>query len=132
MKPTVFLFGEAERGEFGVPLICGSLPELCDVLGNPPEESQGISYAVQTLLYRRDLMFCRVREEGFSVNDYMQGFKSLTTEKWVPQLQAIIIPGVGDKEIVEAATHVCDLYKSVLVLTEKDLYDYLMNSRFSD
>ena len=54
----VALFGEAEKGEFGIPLICQSLPQLCDVLGNPPEESQGIFYAVQTLLYSKQVLFC--------------------------------------------------------------------------
>lgn len=126
MKPTVFLFGEAEKGEFGTPLICQSITELCDELGNPPKESQGIFYAVQTLLYDKQLVFCRVQEEGFSVKDYIKGFKLLKSEKFAPQLQAVIIPGVGDEEIVEVAMDICNLHKSLLVLTEKDLYDYLM------
>lgn len=129
MKPTVFLFGEAEKGEFGIPLICQSLPELCDALGNPPEESQGISYAIQTLLYSKQLLFCRVEEEGFSVRDYIKGFELVKSERWAPQLQAILIPGVGDEEIVDAAMGLCSIHNSLLVLTEKDLYDYLIGSR---
>ena len=128
MKPTVFLFGEAEKGEFGFPLICQSIIDLCDRLGNPPEESQGIPYAIQTLLYSKQLLFCRVQEEGFSIQDYMRGFKVLQ-EATIPSLQAIVIPGVGDTEIVEAASSLCNLYKSTLVLTEKDLYDYLMSEK---
>jgi hypothetical protein len=128
MKPTVFLFGEAEKGEFGLPLVCESLPELCDRVGNPPVESQGISYAIQALLYSKQLLFCRVEEEGFSIRDYMKGFKMLK-DITVPSLQAIVIPGVGDEEIVGAAMDLCSFYKSILVLTEKDLYDYLMTKK---
>ena len=131
MKPTVFLFGEAEKGEFGAPLICRSLPELCDTLGNPPEESQGIFYAVQTILFSKQLLFCRVEEEGFSSKDYIKGLRFLKSTRPTSLLQAIVIPGVGDEETMEAAADVCDLYKSLLVLTEKDLYDYLMSSRFN-
>ncbi|MES2198797.1 MAG: hypothetical protein V4489_01330 [Chlamydiota bacterium] len=128
MKPTVFLFGESEKGEFGIPLICQSLPELCDTLGNPPEESQGMFYAIQTLLYSKQLLFCRVQEEGFSVRDYIRGLELIKSEKWAPQLQAILIPGVGDEEIVDAAMGLCNIHNSLLVLTEKDLYDYLVGS----
>ncbi len=129
MRPTVFLFGQAEKGEFGVPLMCRSLPEVCQLLGNPPEESQGIFYAVQTVLFSKQLLFCRVEEEGYSINDYIKGFKFLKSINQPSFLQAVIIPGVGDEQIVGAAADVCDLYKSLLVLTEKDLYDYLMNAR---
>ncbi len=127
MKPTVFLFGEAEKGEFGIPLICQSLPELCDALGNPPEESLGIFYAIQTLLYSKQLLFCRVEEEGFSVRDYIKGLNLMRSEKFGSKLQAVLIPGVGDEEIVDAAMGLCHIHKSLLVLTEKDLWDYLMN-----
>ena len=125
MKSTVFLFGEAEKGEFGTPFICHSLPQLLENLGNPPEESQGIAYAVQTLLYNHDLIFCRVKEEGFSIKDYLKGLTLLKKKQLESQLHAIFIPGVGDEIIIKATIDVCFLYKSLLVLTEKDLYDYL-------
>lgn len=128
MRNTVFLFGESEKGEFGRPLLCRSLVQLLDTLGNPPEESLGMSYAIQALLYNRELLFCRVKEEGFSVKDYIKGLKIIKNRSLVPQLQAILIPGVGDQEVVEAALKVCSLQKSLLILTEKDLYDYLTSS----
>lgn len=128
MKPTIFLFGEAEKGEFGLPLVCESLPELCDTWGHPPIESQGIHYAIQALLYSKQLLFCRVQEEGFSIGDYMKGFRVLQ-EAVIPSLQAIVIPGVGNEDIVAAAMDMCSLYKSILILTEKDLYDYLMSKK---
>ena len=125
MKTTICLFGEAEKGDFGCPIFCRSLAHLADSLGNPPQESLGIFYAIQALLYQRELLFCRVREEGFSTKDYMQGLKHLQNQ--TSKLQAIVIPGVGDTEIIEAALSTCSLYKSLLILTEKDLYDYLTN-----
>lgn len=127
MKSKIFLFGEAEKGEFGNPIACRSLPELFEALGNPPTESLGISYAIQTLHYQEDLLFCRVQEEGFSVGDYLKGFSVLRKKDLHHPVQAIVIPGVGDAKIIEAATDVCSLHKSLLVLTEKDLYDYLTN-----
>lgn len=73
MKKRVFLFGEAEKGDMCAPLRLQSLIELQEQLGNPPEGSLGIDYAVQTLLYKRELIFYRIREEGFNNEDYMRG-----------------------------------------------------------
>jgi hypothetical protein len=129
-KPTIFLFGESERGEFGTPLFCYCLAQLSDLLGNPPEESQGLHYAIQSLLYNRPLLFCRVQEEGFSTKDYLKGFKNFKKSTPLPMLQAIVMPGVGNGEIIKEASEVCSLNKSLLVITEKDLYDYLMSRDF--
>lgn len=125
MRP-VFLFGEAERGEFCTPYLCRSLPQLADTLGNPPVESEGILYAVQALLYKKEVLFFRVKEEGFSAPDYMRGLKLLQSrERNTFSISAICLPGVGDAEILEATGTVCALHKSLLILSEKDLYDYL-------
>ncbi|MES2345513.1 MAG: hypothetical protein V4494_06225 [Chlamydiota bacterium] len=126
MRRTIFLFGEAEKGAFCTPLVCRSLPQLIDTLGNPPEESQGILYAVQTLLYERELIFFRVAEEGFSTQDYLRGLNLLKQNTSTLDLAAICMPGVGDAELINATSPVCHLYKSFLILNEKDLYDYLM------
>ncbi len=128
MKSTIFLFGEAEKGEFGIPIFCNSLPQLFDLLGNPPEETLGIPYAIQSLYYKEELIFCRVKEEGFSLKDYIKGLSLIRKKPLKSPIQAILIPGVGDKKIIEAAVDVCSLYQSLLVLTEKDLYDYLTSS----
>lgn len=125
MRQTVFLFGEAEKGEFCTPLYCKSLPQLADMFGNPPESTHGIAYAVQTLLFNKDLLFFRVKEEGFSMQDYMKGLKLLQNKEIIPQVQAVCIPGVGDVEIIEAVSTICQIQRSLLVITEKDLYDYL-------
>ena len=125
MKPTVFLFGEAEKGEFGTPLVCHSLAHLCDTFGEPPQETQGVPYAIQTLLYDRQLVFYRVTEEGFSTREYIQGLRLLKTPPKPLDIHALLIPGVGDAEIIEEAHAVCSVYKSLLVITQRDLYDYL-------
>jgi hypothetical protein len=124
-KATVFLFGEAEKGEFCTPVSCHSLAHLSDCLGNPPGESKGISYAVQALMYNRELIFFRVKEEGFSVPDYMKGLHLLQKKELGFLLSAICMPGVGDTTIIEATESVCHLHKSLLIIDEKDLYDYL-------
>lgn len=127
MRRTVFLFGEAEKGEFCTPLYCRSLPQLADTLGNPPEASLGILYAVQTLLYERELIFFRVEEEGFSTQDYLRGLQLLQSRSVSSELAAICMPGVGNSEILKATSPVCNLYNSFLIINEKDLYDFLTN-----
>ncbi|MES2122361.1 MAG: hypothetical protein V4492_06245, partial [Chlamydiota bacterium] len=68
MRLKIFLFGEAEKGDYCTPFVCKSLPQLADTFGNPPEESRGLMYAVQAILYERELIYFRVKEEGFSIN----------------------------------------------------------------
>lgn len=128
MRRTIFLFGEAEKGEFCTPLHCKSLPHLAEILGNPPEESLGIHYAVQALMYERELIFFRVKEEGFSVSDYMQGIRLLKNKDAFQGLSAICMPGVGDEEILAATHPICARRKSLLITSEKDLYDYLTHA----
>lgn len=125
MRRKVFLFGEAEKGDYCTPLICHSLPQLADTLGNPPAESLGILYAVQAILYDRELIFFRVKEEGFSTQDYMKGIKFLKKEDFGKDLCAICMPGVGDAEIIDATSSLCAAYRSLLIVSQKDLYDYL-------
>ncbi len=128
MKCRVFLFGEAEKGQLCTPMNLNSLPAVMEQLGHPPEGSTGIDYAIQAVLYQRELVFFRVREEGFSVSDYLEGVKLLYNSGDKMNLAAICIPGVGDQCIIEAITPVCHRTKSILVLSEKDLYDYLTTS----
>ena len=124
-KTTIFLFGAAERGELCLPLYLTSLEQVLDFLGNPPENSEGIHYAVQALLYEHALIYFRVGEEGFSTEDYIQGLKFLKQRSLQTALTAIGMPGVGDEELIQAAIPICHLYQSVLLVSEKDLYDFL-------
>lgn len=122
---SVALFGEAEKGEFRKPYFCRTLSQLVEYLGNPPAESAGLYYAVQALLYDRNLIFFRVEQEGFSQLDYLQGFRLLEDRDIIQQLAAICMPGVGDIEIIKATQPVCKLHHSILITTESDLYDFL-------
>lgn len=131
MRLRIFLFGEAERGDYCTPLLCKSLPQLAETFGNPPEESRGLVYAVQAILFERELIYFRVKEEGFSVGDYMRGIKMLENKEGIGSLSAICMPGVGDAEIIEATTPICSLHKSILITSEKDLYDYVTWNRQS-
>lgn len=123
---TVALFGEAEKGEYRIPYVCHDVPQLHDKVGNPPADSLGIYYAIQALLHESLLVFFRVREEGFSYGDYIQGMRQL--KEHLTDLSAICLPGVGDSEIIETATPVCAYYHSILIISEADLYDYLTES----
>ncbi|MBS0628779.1 MAG: hypothetical protein JSS30_00975 [Verrucomicrobia bacterium] len=127
MKQRIFLFGEAERGQLCTPICLNSLPAVMEHLGHPPTDSTGIDYAIQTVLYKRELIFFRVREEGYSANDYFEGVKLLYTTGERMNLAAICLPGVGDHTIIDAITPICNRTKSILVLNERDLYDYLTN-----
>jgi hypothetical protein len=125
MAHTIALFGEAEKGEYRMAYFCDSLPELVENLGNPPSDSKGLHYAIQVLLYHRHLIFFRVKEEGYSIQDYMLGLRFLENRQLIPQLSAVCMPGVGDAQVIHAGSDICNLYKSLLVINESDLYDYI-------
>lgn len=125
MRHTIFLFGEAEKGDFCSPMLCHSLEQLVDTFGHPPGESKGILYAVQALLYERELIFFRVKEEGFNPHDYMRGLRILSNHEMGTPLSAICMPGVGDANIIDASQVICQVHKSFLIIDEHDLYDYL-------
>jgi hypothetical protein len=125
---SMALFGEAEKGDFNTPYHCKNLPQLAHLLGNPPPESKGLHYAVQALMYHKDLLFFRVKEEGFSVQDYYFGLRLLERENIISDVAAIAIPGVGNREIIEAVTPLCLIHKNIIIISEPDLYDYLMHT----
>lgn len=122
MRHVMALFGEAEKGQFQKPYILKELPQLVDLLGNPPPESEGLFFAIQALHYEREIIYFRVQEEGFSRSDYFHGFSFL---RQASTLHALCLPGVGDQEILSASLALCQLHNSPLLFSEKDLYDYL-------
>lgn len=125
MKQIIALFGEAEKGAFKTPHILHKLPQLVDLLGNPPPSSEGLFFAIQAILYDRQLIYFRVAEEGFSHIDYFSGLRYLENRDEIKNLTAICLPGVGDPKILAATESVCHLHKSYLITNQKDLYDYL-------
>jgi hypothetical protein len=125
MENPIALFGEAEKGEYRMPYYCKTLPQLEEYLGNPPGDSRGLYYAVQALLFHHPLIFFRVREEGYSAQDYLLGLRLLQNQKVVPCLSAICVPGVGDSSLIQAFIPLCLLYHSILIMSEADFYDYL-------
>lgn len=122
---TVALFGETEKGEYHAAYFCNRLDQLVEYFGNPPLNSRGLIYAIQALLYHRDLIFFRVQEEGFSLEDYLFGVELLQKQKTLPQISAICMPGVGDSQIIQATSTLCAIYHSIIIINESDLYDYL-------
>ena len=122
---TIALFGEAERGEFRKPYMCQSLSQLVETLGNPPPNTLGLYYAIQALLFEYQLIFMRVKEEGFSFPDYIQGMCMLEDLKLLTSLSAVCAPGVGDAEIINAIAPKCSSSHSIFITREADLYDYL-------
>lgn len=124
-QQSLFLFGEAERGQMCFPVPCHSLVDLSETFGNPPENTLGLFYAVQALLYTRDLLFFRVQEEGYSLADYRQGLKMLRNKEMHAKPLAICMPGVGDRSLIEETSAICLHFRCLFILTEKDLYDYI-------
>lgn len=123
---TMALFGEAEKGDFERGYFCETLSQLVDFLGNPPENSLGLYFAVQALLFKRQILFFRVEEEGYSLNDYLKGVHRLQESPHIRHLEAIGIPGVGNAEIIMALKPVCHRFHSILFITEMDFFDYMM------
>lgn len=124
-KKAIFLFGESEKGRYCTPTFLSSVIQLFECLGDAPKDTQGIAFAIQFLNFQKELVFFRVEEEGFSQDCYAQGFHFLKQTKIPYQLSAICLPGVGDKHIIEQATPICKHHHSLIILSEKDLYDYL-------
>lgn len=129
MRHTVAVFGEAERGSFQTAFFCQTLEQLERNLGHPPTHSKGMDFAIQSLMFERNLIFFRVKEEGFSAQDYLYGLYLLETQHLFANVRAIGMPGVGDEKIIEASEVICDIYKSMLITTEADLYDYLTHKK---
>lgn len=125
---TIALFGEAEKGEFETGYLCHTLEQLVENLGNPPEFSRGLYYAIQTLLYKHDLLFFRVREEGFSFHDYLYGLQLLDKQEVIRNITALYIPGVGDSKIIQCMIPFCYSHHSILITTESDFYDYITDN----
>lgn len=125
MEYTVAIFREAERGEFQSAYYCRNLGQLDEFFGNPPPNSKGLYYAVQALLFKRDLIFFRVFEEGYSFQDYESGVRLLEDQQLIRQLDAICIPGVGDHKVINILHPLIKHYHSILITNESDFYDYL-------
>jgi hypothetical protein len=125
MCHTIALFGEAEKGDFHSLLFFSYLPLLAETLGHPPEGSHGLHLAIQTLMFKREIIYIRVKEEGFSIRDYMQGLQLLKQADNIKKLSAICMPGVGNGEIINQAVALCAQFHCVLMTTERDFYDYL-------
>ncbi len=123
-KKCVFVFGESEKGDYSRPLPCSSLIQLFEALGNAPEDSQGIRFAIQFLSGKQELVFFRVEEEGFSREAYLRGFHILKNNNLPYNLSAICLPGVGDKTIIKEAVTLCAIHRTLIILSERDLYDY--------
>jgi hypothetical protein len=125
---SIVLFGEAQKGKFQTPYYCDSLVKLSDTLGEPPEEGgRGLDFAVQTILFQFPVIYFRVQEEGYSVEDYFSGLSQLKKKDCFPDVTAICMPGVGNMEIIKATDPVCCVHKSFLIVSQKDLYDFLTN-----
>jgi hypothetical protein len=105
-------------------MVCSSLIQLFDTVGDAPEDSQGIRFAIQLLICKKELVFFRVEEEGFSRESYSRGLRLLKQKKLPYHLSAICLPGVGDVTIIDEAMPICSLHRTFIILSEKDLYDY--------
>lgn len=122
---NIVLFGESEKGEFQKAYFLKNLTQLVDFLGNPPPNSFGLYFAVQALLYQRNILFFRVREEGYSYPDYLEGLRVLESQEIIPEVAALCLPGVGDIQIIHAMIPYCKSHHSFILTSEYDLYDYL-------
>ncbi len=125
---VVALFGEAEKGIVHQVYFCRSLRDLFDNLGEPPNETQGLYFAVQTLLYGKQILYFKVREEGVSHEDYLFGFRLLRNVKSpLISLQALFLPGVGSSKLIDEGITLCREQHSLLLINEADFYDYMTN-----
>ena len=130
MDYTIAMFGEAERGEFRTAYFVRTYPAAgWNFLAIRPLTAKACFYAVQALLFKRNIIFFRVVEEGFSTQDYLTGVHLLRQQQLIRQLDAICIPGVGDPQVIDAMQPLCLHYHSILISNEADFYDYLTSTQ---
>ena len=122
----IALFGEAQKGELLKGYYCEKLDELFDYFGEPPPQTQGLFFAVRTLLYHHALIYFRVNQEGFSDEDYLECLNLLNNslEKDF-RLEALFLPGVGSKKLIERGGLLCRCHKSLFIMNEQDFYDFV-------
>ncbi|NGX57049.1 MAG: hypothetical protein K1060chlam5_01305 [Candidatus Anoxychlamydiales bacterium] len=130
MQKVIAMFGESEKGKYHVPYVFHSLEQLSNTLGEPPKDSFGLFYAIQALMYEREVIYFRVEDEGYSVEDYMIGLKFLKKKKSIKRLDALCMPKVGSKEIIDATNPICLKFQSLIIINENDLFDYLLSKPF--
>ncbi len=128
MLKRIAIFGESETGKYSFPYLCNSLYQLADTLGNPPKDSLGLILAIQALMYEREVIFFRVKEEGFSFDDYIEGCKYLKNKKNINYLDAICTPKVGCSKIINETFLICKIHQSIMIISEKDFFDYLLQN----
>ena len=129
MSYTVAIFGEAEKGELAGMHLITSLAQLSETLGSPPVGSEGISIAIQFLLFKKQVLFIRVSEEGFGLETYFQGLHLLENKNPIPNIIALCLPGVGDHIILEACNSFCNIHSALIISSQKDLFDYLTSRK---
>lgn len=129
-RQRVLLFGEAQKGACCTPLELNNLEHLFETLGTPPKDTFGVDYAIQTLLCKRDLIFYRVREEGFSLEDYFKGIRLLSKEGKKMGISAICMPGMGDPSVLEKVAPICKSLNVLFLVSERDFYDYSTGSKY--
>ncbi|MDD6309452.1 MAG: hypothetical protein PUA53_00235 [Chlamydia suis] len=125
MKFTVAVFGEAEKGSFDAGYLCSSLTDLHTNLGHGRDSPSGISLAVRAIMQGYNILFFRVKEEGFFIDSYFFGLHFLSTQSPPTNIIALALPGVGDYNIIEASLALCRRLKSILLFSDQDLYDFL-------
>lgn len=127
MKSSLIaLFGEAEKGDLTTLYLCRSVQDLYTFFGQPPKDSAGLHFAVQTLLFGKEILYFRVRQEGFSLDDYLKGLHLLEDyPRYLPLLEALFLPSVGSKRVIEEGVKVCQQHHSLLLMSAPDFYDYM-------
>jgi hypothetical protein len=127
-KEVVLIFGESKKGEFLKLFYINTLPDLSTLLGEPTETGIGIHMAIQSLLFHKEVLFIKIAEEGYSTDHYSLGIKEINKN---PELiiSAIALPGVGSSKILKEASLLAKKKNALLLLTEKDLYDLMTQSK---
>jgi hypothetical protein len=122
-KRTILIFGESTNGELYKLLYLSSLQDISRALGEPSATGLGVPIAIQAMLSNHLVLFYTLKEEGVNFDHYQLGFKKLEKDLPLLPIEAIAIPGVSSRDILELATPFCNKHKSIILFSEKDLYD---------
>lgn len=121
----LFIFGESEKGVLCRPTLCNTIVDLFQNFGHPPEGANGLFCATQTVLMKKPCVFFRVKEEGYSLDDYLKGLDILKNDWKGVTLQGIGIFGCSDKDVIEKTERLCLQRRSLILINQSDLFDIL-------
>jgi len=130
---TLALFGTSQK-ECHNPLhLYKSLLDLYMDFGEPPTDTEGLYFAIQTILYGKSILYFRVQEEGEGREEYLEGLHLLRNLSSTQlRIDALFLPKVSAHEIIDEGLAICKNHHGLLLMKEADFYDWATDWHYAN